>query len=73
MAELLLSRRASPFQSDGSGRTCMDEAVLEGAGNLLRRFEQLCIWKGTVAVKVSDPLSPHSAPLQRCHTHVLRC
>lgn len=53
MAELLLTYGANPFMCNGLGRTCMDQAVMEESGNLLRRFEQMAKWKGTVAVKVN--------------------
>ncbi len=67
LAELLLQFGASPFQANGAGRTCMDEAVLEGAGNLLRRFEQLALWRGDVAVKVTTRATPHDRlPLSLC-------
>ncbi len=63
MCELLMHYGASPFISNTAGRTCMDEAVAEGGANLLRRFEQSAIWRGTVAVKVGRRM-------QRC-THTL--
>mmetsp|Transcript_8973 Transcript_8973/g.19205 ORF Transcript_8973/g.19205 Transcript_8973/m.19205 type:complete len:546 (+) Transcript_8973:118-1755(+) len=65
MVELLLQYGANPFMANPSGATAMDLAVLAGAGNIIRRFEQQALFVGSVDMKWATMAGLSSSYKQR--------